>query len=251
MKITITGSGGFIGSHLKERLIGKGHFITGWDRKSGRDIKDFETEGADMVIHLAAYADVRASIENPDKYWTNNVEYTTRIQRMCEARDIPLIYASSSCIHAWHKSPYGISKKVNEETAGDKQTGLRFTTVYGEGARDTMMIGKLIRNEAKYATNHVRDFIHVNDVCDVIELLINKNPDSWQKAYDVGTGTGNLVSHLANDICGRDLPVNDGDPCEALDNTADISPLQREGWSGPKVNVKDFLMEEFNKLGVK
>ena len=74
----------------------------------------------------------------------NNVENTTRIQKICHYNNIPLLYASSSCIHNWWLSPYGTSKKVNEETAFNNQVGLRFTTVYGDGARESMLIGKLL-----------------------------------------------------------------------------------------------------------
>ena len=97
---------------------------------------------------------------------------------------MPLIYASSSCIHNWWLSPYGISKKVNEETAFDKQVGLRFTTVYGEGARDTMLIGRLTTGDIKYLTNHVRDFVHVSDVVNAIVLLMSKDIRLLKPAYD-------------------------------------------------------------------
>jgi nucleoside-diphosphate-sugar epimerase len=247
MKIMITGSSGFIGSHLKERWKAVGHQIVELDRKEGKELKDISIDSnTDVVVHLAAWADVRASIERPNEYWDNNVTTTTNVQKICHKKEIQLLYASSSCIHAWHKSPYGISKKVNEETAYPGQTGLRFTTVYGEGARDTMMIGRLVRNEAKYATTHIRDFIHVEDVMNVIDLLLKKSVHILKPAYDVGTGKGNRVDYLANDICGRNLPVNKGDDCEAKDNTANIRPLQDLGWN-PTINVVDYLKE---KVGV-
>ena len=245
MKIAITGSSGFIGGHLKEKLEKDGHEIIGWDRKNGRDIHDFELEGAEFVIHLAADADVRRSIEEPDLYWHNNVTPTTRIQRICHEADVPLLYASSSCIHAWHQSPYGISKKVNEETAFPGQVGLRFTTVYGDGARDTMFIGKLMRGELKYATKHIRDFIHVNDVIQAIDRIMLKITDpglidaSLRPAYDIGTGTGNVVHELARiRIPGIDIRL--GDDCEAQDNTADITHIKELGFN-PTIDVKDYL----------
>ena len=105
MKVAITGSSGFIGSHLKKRLESEGHEIIEWDTNVDKPIEFFETDGAEYVIHLAAYADVRASIEKPDLYWENNVTTTTRIQRMCHKENIPLLYASSSCIHNWWLSP--------------------------------------------------------------------------------------------------------------------------------------------------
>jgi len=245
MKIAITGSSGFIGGHLKEKLEKDGHEIIGWDRKNGRDIHDFELEGAEFVIHLAADADVRRSIEEPDLYWHNNVTPTTRIQRICHEADVPLLYASSSCIHAWHQSPYGISKKVNEETAFPGQVGLRFTTVYGDGARDTMFIGKLMRGELKYATKHIRDFIHVNDVIQAIDRIMLKITDPGlidaplRPAYDIGTGTGNVVHELARiRIPGIDIRL--GDDCEAQDNTADITHIKELGFN-PTIDVKDYL----------
>jgi len=245
MKIAITGSSGFIGGHLKEKLEKDGHEIIGWDRKNGRDIHDFELEGAEFVIHLAADADVRRSIEEPDLYWHNNVTPTTRIQRICHEAGVPLLYASSSCIHAWHQSPYGISKKVNEETAFPGQVGLRFTTVYGDGARDTMFIGKLMRGELKYATKHIRDFIHVNDVIQAIDRIMLKITDPGlidaplRPAYDIGTGTGNVVHELARiRIPGIDIRL--GDDCEAQDNTADITHIKELGFN-PTIDVKDYL----------
>ena len=245
MKIAITGSSGFIGGHLKEKLEKDGHEIIGWDRKNGRDIHDFELEGAEFVIHLAADADVRRSIEEPDLYWHNNVTPTTRIQRICHEAGVPLLYASSSCIHAWHQSPYGISKKVNEETAFPGQVGLRFTTVYGDGARDTMFIGKLMRGELKYATKHIRDFIHVNDVIQAIDRIMLKITDpglidaSLRPAYDIGTGTGNVVHELARiRIPGIDIRL--GEDCEAQDNTADITHIKELGFN-PTIDVRDYL----------
>jgi nucleoside-diphosphate-sugar epimerase len=245
MKIAITGSSGFIGGHLKEKLEKDGHEIIGWDRKNGRDIHDFELEGAEFVIHLAADADVRRSIEEPDLYWHNNVTPTTRIQRICHEAGVPLLYASSSCIHAWHQSPYGISKKVNEETAFPGQVGLRFTTVYGDGARDTMFIGKLMRGELKYATKHVRDFIHVDDVIQAIDRIMLKITDPGlidaplRPAYDIGTGTGNVVHELARiRIPGIDIRL--GDDCEAQDNTADITHIKELGFN-PTIDVKNYL----------
>lgn len=249
MNIAITGSSGFIGHHLKHYLELDGHHIIPWDRNIDRDISDFEIEDAEFVIHLAADADVRRSIEEPDLYWDNNVTPTTRIQRLCHAANVPLLYASSSCIHQWHKSPYGISKKVNEETAFPGQVGLRFTTVYGDGARDSMFVGKLMRGELKYATNHVRDFIHVDDVVQAIDLIMLRilEPHLFEgiplrAAYDIGCGIGNTVSEVAR-IRMPGVDHKPGDTCEAQDNTADITYIQELGFK-PTINVLDYVQPE-------
>jgi len=241
MKVAVTGSRGLIGNHVRLRLLEEGHEVTEWDTKSGKNISDFTLDGEDYVIHLAAYADVRASIENPQKYWDNNVENTTAIQKTCYYNHVPLLYASSSCIHNWSLSPYGISKKVNEETAFPNQVGLRFTTVYGEGARESMLIGRLLKHEVSYLTNHVRDFIHVNDVVDVIMLMMSKDIRLLAPTYDIGTGNGVVVSELG-EIVGLDVPTQEGYECEAQNNTADITPLKELGWN-PTIDVKKYLQE--------
>ena len=245
MKVAITGSRGFIGSHLKTRLEKDGHEVVEWDlrQEPPQCIKDFDPQDCNYVVHLAAYADVRRSLKEPDLYWKNNVQNTTRIQKICTHNNIPLLYASSSCIHNWWLSPYGTSKKVNEETAFDKQVGLRFTTVYGDGARESMLIGKLVDGSIGYLTRHVRDFIHVDDVVEAILLLMSKDIRLLKPAYDIGTGKGNVVEALGKLSGWEGIEVTDGDPCEAQDNTADISELQKLGWQ-PTIDVEEYLISK-------
>ena len=83
-----------------------------------------------------------------------------------------------------------MSKKINEETAYENQVGLRFTTVYGEGARDEMLIGRLLDGRVSYLTDHIRDFIHVSDVVMAISLLMRHDLTELKPAYDIGTGKG-------------------------------------------------------------
>ena len=245
MKVAITGSRGFIGSHLKTRLEKDGHEIVEWDlrQEPSKNIEDFNPGDVTHVVHLAAYADVRQSLKEPEKYWTNNVENTTRIQKICGYNNIPLLYASSSCIHQWWLSPYGTSKKVNEETAFPHQVALRFTTVYGDGARENMFIPKLLNGKVDYVTKHTRDFIHVDDVVEAIILLMNKNIRLLKPVYDIGTGIGNQVHTLA-DIAGyKDLPLLDGEKCEAQDNTANNADLLQLGWK-PTIKVDEYIIAQ-------
>jgi len=242
MRVVITGSRGFIGSHLQNKLESHGHEIIEWDHHIEKPIENFKLGDADYVVHMAAWADVRASIKDPDIYWANNVTNTTRIQLECHKAEVPLIYASSSCIHEWHKSPYGISKKVNEETAFPGQVALRFTTVYGgRGAQRGMFMDKIKDGKIKHVTPHVRDFVHIDDVINAITLIMNLDIYSLKPAYDIGTGHGNQVKDLAS-LAGYDLPLQDGDACEAQDNTADITAMQELGWH-PTINIKDYIKE--------
>ncbi len=247
MKIVITGSRGFIGGHLKNTYKEYGHEIIEWDHHIDKPIENFiiNRKGfseVDYVIHMAAWADVRKSIEEPDIYWENNVTNTTRIQRQCYEYNIPLIYASSSCIHEWYKSPYGISKKVNEETAFPGQVALRFTTVYGgAGAQRGMFMDNLKDGSLKWVTNHIRDFVHINDVISAITLLMNLDFDELKPAYDIGTGQGYIVSELAK-AGGYDVEGVEGDECEALDNTADITAIKELGWE-PTIDVLEYIKQ--------
>jgi len=286
MKILVTGSSGFIGSHLCKKLRDDGHWVFEWDSVIDKKVEDLtfdELVNSEMdkafkititdvtaIIHLAARADVRASFKDPQAYWKNNVEPTTKLQQLCSDIGIPLIYASSSCAKKWWMSPYGTTKKVNEETAHEGQVGLRFTTVYGDqlvpGARETMLIERLKSGNIKYVTRHIRDFVFVKDVVDVIigimeKLIENRKlkTDSTNRdvpgvtardsrldmikilpIYDVGTGKGVIVEELAK-IAKYNLPVQSGDECEAPENVADVSALKELLGFVPEHRVEDYV----------
>jgi nucleoside-diphosphate-sugar epimerase len=144
-----------------------------------------------------------------------------------------IIYASSSTAVEPDKNPYALSKKTLEKLAPFNSVGLRFTTVYGPNARESMLIPMICNGAVKYInTNHSRDFIHVQDVCDVI---------------DIGTGK----SHKLLDIMGR-FNINGfdkkiGGDTERLDNKADISVLRQFEWK-PKIDLEDYLMKKLYPL---
>ena len=90
MKIVITGSKGFIGTHVKKSL--QDHDIIEWASNLGKDIRNFTLDkNVDFIIHLAGLTDVRESIQIPDVYWEKNVEYSKKIFDIC--KNIPMLYA--------------------------------------------------------------------------------------------------------------------------------------------------------------
>ena len=233
MKIIVTGSTGFIGKHLTKTLKELDHEVIEWDRAHGKDIKDFSSSTVpadiDFVVHLAAIADVRRSLKEPELYWKTNVEYSKKIFDLCYKNDIPVVYASSSCVHAWWKSPYGTSKKAMEAIAHPGQIGLRFTTVFGDGARDTMLMSRIANGTVKFATEHVRDLIYVKDVVSAIMIFVENGTANKNATYEVGTGLGYKVSDIVKHA-GYDVPIQEGQDAEADDNTADNSELKKLGW---------------------
>lgn len=235
MNIALTGSHGFIGSHLHKFLIAQGHTLDCWDSKINRDIQNFQlSENTDLVIHLAALANVRASLEQPELYWRMNVDATKRIFDQCVKRNIKVIYASSSTVAEWWRNPYAITKKVCEQMAPESSCGMRFSTVWGDSARPTMLIPQIKTRQLTYATEHVRDFIHVSDVVSAIDVIIRKG---CVGIVEVGSGVGTRVDELVAHN-GIDVPIREGDTTELQENVLASSSLRSLGWQ-PKIFVMD------------
>ena len=166
-RILVTGHKGFIGNYVFNHLrhdAGYGYLVDGMDFPD--DIGDFKSEISmfdkpyDYIIHLAAFAAIRESVDNPDKFWENNVEKSKPIFDYCKRYNTRLLYASSAQVEEWWQNPYGITKKVNELQAPPNSVGMRFQTVYGEDSRPDMLFRMLQDNTVKYITNHKRDWIH-------------------------------------------------------------------------------------------
>ena len=240
MNILLTGSDGFIGSqlfhHLKEE-----HNVIGFDIKNGHDILQTEfPKDIDLVIHLAGLSGVRDSLDKPTDYWKTNVIGTQRLFE--HYRDVRMIYASSSTAYEPWKNPYAMSKYSMEQLNHDNAVAMRFTTVYGPGAREHMLIPNILRNDIQNINiNHIRDFIHVNDIISAIEIMMN---NSFKGVIDVGTGTGNKLVDIM-DYLKIDYKSVIGGETERLDNTADTSILNKFGWRA-KINLYDYI--EQNKV---
>jgi dTDP-glucose 4,6-dehydratase/UDP-glucose 4-epimerase len=232
MRILMTGHKGFIGSHLYPYLWDRGYTMYGIDLKDGKDILtctlDYEV---DVVIHLAGKSGVRESMRLPGPYWHVNVEGSRRIfDQFGEAR---ILYASSSSAYEPTLNPYAASKYIMDMMAPDSSVGMRFHTVYSDNPRKGMLLEKLLSNSVEYITDHSRDFIHVEDLCDAIELLI-KNPNI-NGVVDIGTGKSTNVQDLAP---GKPLRLNRVH--ERKCTQANIEILKELGFE-PKYNVKEFL----------
>lgn len=243
----LTGHRGFIGSHLLERLK-KNHsvvgfdLVDGWDRDGLNNSQDLLTcdfkEEFDLIIHLAGKSGVRESMKDPAGYWRNNVEVTKRILARYEGTRI--LIASSSSAYEPHLNPYAASKYIVEEAAACYENTLcmRFHTVYSDTPRKGMFLQKLIDGELEYVTNHHRDFIHVEDLCDAIELCMESR---YIGEIDIGTGAPVKVSEFA-----PDLPIRLNTPYEREWTCANMDKIKSLGFK-PKYSVKKLLTN--NNLG--
>ena len=243
-KVLITGHKGFIGGHLWN-LIQESNGYGEWQNERldlyGLDFPDdigfFKPpkEKYDYVIHLAAFAALRESFEDPDRFWENNVEKSKPIFDYCGENDIRLLYASSAGAHGWWQNPYAITKKVNEIQAPPNSVGMRFFNVWAEeNSRPDMLYRMLQENTAKYITRHYRDYIHVTDVARAICLLMDSN---FRGHLDIGYGEAIPVMDIAKAM-GRDLPIKEDTPGEPDSLCADTRVLRQLGWY-PTINIKD------------
>jgi UDP-glucose 4-epimerase len=231
--VLITGHKGFIGQHVfADWQETHGGWITGLDRPD--DVRDFSGGDYDLVIHLAAYADIRDSQENPEKYYENNVASVRPLFEWCRKTNTRLLYASSSAVEeGYWGNPYAMTKWINEQMAPPNSVGMRFTTVYGPGGRGNMMYDLLKDKKATYVTNHKRDWIHVKDVCRAIRYLASSDVTG---PVTIGTGESVAVKDLAKAFGQGHLPVLEDTPGERQDNVADISIMKSIGWF-PTVDI--------------
>jgi UDP-glucuronate 4-epimerase len=234
MKIMLTGHKGFIGSALLERLR-KNNQVIGIDLVDGDDLLNVEfNEEFDLIIHLAGKSGVRESLKDPASYWSNNVEVSRRLFNRYP--DTRILYASSSSAYEPDLNPYAASKYIMEELAEryPDTLGMRFHTVYSDNCpRDNMFFNKLLNNVLEYTTTHYRDFIHLEDVLDAIELLIDKKYING--TIDIGTGDPIRIQNLA-----PDLPVRLNTPGERTFTCANTEKMSALGFK-PKYTVEKFL----------
>ena len=245
MNILLTGSEGFIGKNLQSFLKDNHHLIC-LDKKTGNDLITCDLDyDVDLVIHLAGLSGVRQSLDNPIGYWDNNVVASYRVFNQFK-NGPKILYASSSTAYEPWRNPYAMSKHYMETIAPHNALAMRFTTVYGPGAREKMLIPKILKDDVDYINvDHSRDFIHIQDLLTAIGTLIINPIPRKPKFVDVGTGVSNnlldILSHLNIEVKDRRM----GTIFERKDNKANIGTLTKMGWL-PTINLLDYLKENYD-----
>jgi nucleoside-diphosphate-sugar epimerase len=234
VNILLTGHKGFIGSSLIKALE-LNHNVTGIDLQDGDDLLTYEftNQEFDLVIHLAGRSGVRESIKDPAAYWMNNIEVSRRLFERYE--NTRILYASSSSAYEPDLNPYAASKFVLEELASryPNTLGMRFHTVYSNTPRKNMFFDKLFNNNLEYVTRHYRDFVHLYDVIDAINILIEA--DYVNGVLDIGSGTPVKIQDLVSN-----LPIKLTTPHERQWTCANLEKMKALGFK-PKYSIKEFL----------
>ena len=230
MNILMTGSDGYIGSHLKPALEKEGYTVFEFDG----DISEFKIASLiyiDMVIHLAGRAGVRESFDKPEEYYKVNVEGSKAVFKACHITDVPVIYTSSSNAAEWWTNPYATTKKIMEEIAPKNSLGVRPHTVYP--GREDMLYWKLNNDieSIKYInTRHYRDFTHIEDFCSALCTLVANYDIIEPRVVDIGTGHAVRVMSVAKKFGWKGEGRIDPTPKEREVTIADVTVLKKLGW---------------------
>lgn len=311
-KVVITGIAGFIGYHTAIRFKDLGWEVSGFDnfnntvydeqikRDRSLSLVDhhhitvaehdlcsswqmnyvMESTKPDLVIHLAAHAGVRVSMDQPGEYINNNVVGTQNLIDACEKAGVEnIIYASTSCTMEGNQlpwgpdenlgkqlSPYGWSKQTNENQFHTSKIPnavcLRFFTVYGPWGRPDMALYTFTDNiiNDKPITvynngNMKRDFTYVDDIVQGIEIIANNM--SERETYCIGYGEQvdlmDFINHIEVNL-GKtaEKQFAPRHPADALETWSDTSKLQALGYKPTTAiadGVKNFVNWHRNYYG--
>jgi UDP-glucuronate 4-epimerase len=308
--VLVTGAAGFIGFHVARRLLAEGRHVVGLDNlnsyydpalkqsrlnilRGNSGFSFVQTDLADRpsmaslfakhrfaaVVHLAAQAGVRHSLDHPHAYVDANLDGFVNVLEGCRHNECRhLVYASSSSVYGANTklpfsvddktdcpvSLYAATKKANELMAYSYShlyrlpvTGLRFFTIYGPWGRPDMAIfmfaRAIVEGKPIKLFNHGkmrRDFTHIDDVTRVVLRLVERipGPESTGGApariYNVGNHHPEELLHvvaLLEKELGRTAlkDMLPMQPGDVMETFADVGDLMRDVGFRPQTSIED------------
>ena len=310
VKILITGSCGFIGSHLSEYFLKLSNKVIGIDNLNDfiydKKYKEHNLKRLskylnylhitdniennnyitihkpELIIHLAAYANVRISEEFPEEYINNNVKLTCNILNKIKKLDYTplLVYASSSSVYGKNTiipfcekdslnnicSPYALSKKMCEDLVDMycrinklKAIGLRFFTVYGPRGRPDMAVFKFLKNISiekeiiMFGDGSMeRDYTYIDDIiAGIVNACKLKLENGMHKIYNLGNNSPiKLIDFIT--LCEKitekkAIIINKEAELGDVNITyANIDKAKNELNFNPQIKFEDGLKETYN-----
>lgn len=271
MRCLVTGSAGFIGSHLVQRLLADGHDVAVVDpavsSATAEDRSLWQPTGrVDWFFHLGARADIVASVQEPESYHYFNVTGTINALEAARELGAKFIYAASSSCYGANpitptpedaplspQYPYALTKMLGEQYAlhwmqvyGLPVVSLRLFNVYGPRHRTTGTYGAVMGVFLAQKANgqpftvvgdgtQARDFTYVTDVVDAFVKAAESNVTG---VFNVGSGHPHSVNEIADALGGPrvQIPKRPGEPDYLC---ADISQIRKALKWSPRVSFAE------------
>jgi len=277
-KIAVTGSGGFIGSHLVPYLKNLGHEVFEISRSKSFNIAEWSTvkniPRCEILIHLASKTFVPFSFENPREFYSinqNSVINAFELARLWDANVILMssyFYGSPQYLpvdeaHPLNPhNPYAQTKLLSEIVAEGycrdfkiNCIALRSFNIYGPRQDDSFLMPTILQQAKKgdivlKDPRPKRDFIHINDVVAAIGLAVGYQAKNME-IFNLGSGTSYSVEEVvaifqkfANNNC-KVYYTNEYRNSEVLDSLANIDKIKSKlGWI-PKVTIEEGIASLF------
>jgi UDP-glucose 4-epimerase len=259
MRIAVTGSSGFIGSHLLPKLKELNHEVIEVSRSLGYDISNWKSISdlphCEVIVHLAARTFVPDSFDNPREFYTFNIQATINTLELARIWNAKIIYMSSYLygspqylpVDEKHPlnphNPYAQTKYLSEELCKGYSRDFDITVivfrlfnVYGPGQKGSFLIPEILNKIKNGSTITLkdprpkRDYIHVNDVVSAIIMAIGEYNIGFD-VFNLASGKSVAVDELVFSIVklsGKKLKVeftNEFRKGEVLETVADLKKI--------------------------